>query len=273
MILLLVVFLGSVGVIGAVMYQYRQIDKLYDAAVQTYTQENLEVAESPQEPEASAADAYTPETEAKPEAGRVIAPITVDFAGLQAVNPEVVGWLYCEGTNINYPVMQGSDDDYYLTHSYDRAYNISGSIFVEAGNSPGFTDLNTIIYGHNMKNEAMFAHLDNWAEQSYYDAHPVMWLLTPERDYRIELFSGYTTSAYSDTYLLFPEPGDAFDAYLQRAAALSDFRSEVTLDKDGRYVLLSTCAYVFDNARFVLHGKLSPVDSAGGVPVEVQEGG
>ena len=185
----------------------------------------------------------------------------------------MVGWIYCEGTNINFPVMQGDDDDYYLTHSYDGAYNISGSIFVESANGPGFTDLNTIIYGHNMKNEAMFARLDDWTEQSYYDAHPVMWLLTPQRDYRIDLFSGYTTSAYSDTYLLFSEPGEEFNAYLQRVTELSDFQSEVTLEEDGRYVLLSTCAYVFDNARFVLHGKLVGVDSAGGVPVEAQESG
>lgn len=271
MILLLVVFLGSVGVIGAVLYQYRQIDKLYDAAVVQYTKQQPE--QSPQEPGASAAAVHMQEAATVPEAEQVVAPITVDFAGLQAVNPEVVGWLYCEGTSINFPVMQGDNDDYYLTHSYDGAYNISGSIFVEEANSPGFTDPNTVIYGHNMKNEAMFADLDDWAEQSYFDAHPVMWLLTPQRDYRIELFSGYTTSAYSDTYLLFPETGAEFNAYLQRAAELSDFQSEVTLDEDGRYVLLSTCAYVFDNARFVLHGKLVGVDSAGGVSLAVQGSG
>ena len=93
-----------------------------------------------------------------------------------------------------------------------------------------------------------------------------MWLLTPEQDYKIVLFSGYTTSATSDTYTIFEGPSQELDAYLAKCREQSDFSMEVELDSEGRYVLLSTCAYVFDNARYVLHGMLVPVDSAGGVP-------
>ena len=118
-----------------------------------------------------------------------------------------------------------------------------------------------------MKNGSMFATLDHWAEQEYYEGHPVMWLLTPEQDYKIVLFSGYTTSASSDTYAIFDGPCQELDAYLIKCRSQSDFSAEVELEGDSRYVLLSTCAYVFDNARFVLHGKLVPVDSAGGVPL------
>ena len=169
-------------------------------------------------------------------------------------------------------LVQGEDNDLYLHHSYDKAYSVSGSIFVDSGNRKGFVDSNTIIYGHHMKNGSMFASLSKWSDQQYYEEHPVMWLLTPERDYKVELFSGYTTSAYAETYTMFPEPGAEVDAYLERAAGQSDFQpAEGTgLDGEAHYVLLSTCAYVFDNARSVLHGKLVPVDSAGGVPLSAE---
>lgn len=256
MVLLLIVFAGSLGMVGWTMHQYKQSDKLYEETIVQYTGGGAETSAPPDISGIPSADIREMELE--------FAPITVDFAALQAVNPQVVGWIYCEGTQLNYPVLQGDDNDYYLHRSYDGSYNFSGSIFVEAENRPGFVDSNTIIYGHNMKNDAMFACLSDWADQAFYEAHPVIWLLTPDRDYKIELLSGYTTSAYSETYVIFSESGEDFAAYLRHAAEQSDFQSAAQPDPQGRYVLLSTCAYVFDNARYVLHGKLIPVDSAGG---------
>jgi len=101
--------------------------------------------------------------------------------------------------------------------------------------------------------------------QEYYDAHPVMWLLTPTQDYKIELISSYTTSAFSDVYTIYANPCAEMSAYLDNAVAQSDFQTTAEVDYEAKYVLLSTCAYVFDNARYVVHGKLVPVDSAGGV--------
>lgn len=239
--LLLVAFIGSIGGILFILRQYRENDERYAKAAEDYTEPG------------------TGET----------APIVVDFAGLKEVNEDVVGWIYCEGTVIDYPVMQGEDNDLYLHHAYDRAYSVSGSIFVDSKNRKGFADSNTIIYGHHMKNGSMFASLSKWSDQQYYEEHPVMWLLTPERDYKVELFSGYTTSAYAETYTMFPEPCAEMDAYLAKAAGQSDFQPAEgsQLDGESHYVLLSTCAYVFDNARSVLHGRLVPVDSAGGIPL------
>lgn len=137
MIILLLVFLGSVGMIGTILYQYHKIDQLHEAAVVQYTKTQEAARPAQAEPVASGAPVDAPEA--------IIAPIMVDFEGLRAINPEVVGWIYCEGTGINYPVMQGENNDYYLTHSYDGAYNVSGSIFVEAENRAGFADRNTII--------------------------------------------------------------------------------------------------------------------------------
>ena len=166
---------------------------------------------------------------------------------------------------INYPVVQGEDNDFYLHHGFDKEGSSSGAIFVEAMNRPQFADANTVIYGHHMRDKSMFATLEYWAAQEYYEEHPVMWLLTPQQDYKIVLFSGYTASADSDTYMIFQEPGKELDDYLAQSLAQSDFEADVQLDGQARYVLLSTCAYAFHNARYVLHGVLVPVDSAGGV--------
>lgn len=248
MAVLLIIFIGSGATILLALRSYQENDRLYAEGAAAYTQ-----AQSADTADAAAA------------ADKIIAPIVVDFAGLRETNEDVVGWIYCEGTRIDYPVMQGEDNDFYLHHNYIRESSAAASIFVDENNRPGFADANTIIYGHHMRDGSMFATLDDWAQQEYYEDHPVMWLLTPEQDYRIDLFAGYTTSAYADTYLIYHENDPAIQEYLAQCIGQSDFSSEVRPDGSGRYVVLSTCAYVFDNARYVLHGELVPADSAGGV--------
>ena len=227
-VLLAVVFLGSAGVVGATMYQYYVSDAIYQDASDRYTSKGT------------------------------VAPISVDFKALQAKNPDVVGWIYCEGTPIDYPVLQGDDNDQYLHTDYTGAYSIDGSIFVDADNTPGFVDSNTIIYGHHMASGAMFAGLEKWADQSYYEEHPVIWLLTPEKDYQIVLFSGHHVDSHSSMYDIIKNPGPEMNSFLSEALEKSDFKgtSGVQLNPRGRYVMLSTCAYLFDGDRYVLHGLL-----------------
>jgi sortase B len=186
-------------------------------------------------------------------------PITVDFKKLQKENPDVVGWIYCEGTEINYPVLQGKDNDQYLHTDYKGDYNIDGSIFVDADNTPGFTDSNTIIYGHHMNSGAMFAGLVNWADQEYYEKHPIIWLLTPEKNYKIVLFSGHHVPSSSSMYDIIKTPGKEMNTFLSEALEMSDFTTDVKLNPNARYVMLSTCAYLFDGDRYVLHGVLVTV--------------
>ena len=118
----------------------------------------------------------------------------------------------------------------------------------------------------------MFASLSMWAEQEFYEEHPVIWLLTPEQDYRIVLQSGCTTSAHADLYTIYPDPCEEYDRYVEKVLAGSDFQPAFQPEGTGRYVLLSTCAYVFDDARYVLFGELVPADSAGGKQIGEGEG-
>ena len=194
----------------------------------------------------------------------------VDFQELQELNGDIFAWIYCEDSVINYPVAHCDNNDFYLDYGYDRKPSGTGTIFSDAGNRPGVQDWNIIIYGHHMQNKTMFASLKNWFEQDYYDAHPVMWLLTPEQDYRIDLYSVRSTPATSDTYTIFYEPDEQFEDYILRAKAESGFTSDVEPDPQLHHVLLSTCAYSYYNERTVIHGQLVPVASAGGLPIPAE---
>ncbi|MCD8085467.1 MAG: class B sortase [Clostridiales bacterium] len=256
------VFLVAVWNIVSILASYRQGEQLYTEAAAQYVQEYAQEYAPEQAGETGTAETGTAETcqssAAAPEAVET-PPISVDFDSLQAVNPEVVGWIYCPDTAINYPVLQGTDNEYYLNHLYDGTYNSSGSIFVDCNNSAGFADANIILYGHHMRNGSMFAGLEQFADQSYYEAHPVMWLLTPEKNYKILLLSGYTTSYDSDAYTIIYQPGQTMEDYLTQCLSNSDFTAQVDADGAEKLITLSTCAYSFENARYVLHGVMVEV--------------
>lgn len=253
------VFLFCGGTVAVVQHQYNVSRRLYRAASSQYT---------------SAAPAIVQENAEKPvwvddgiERLPETAPIQVDFDALLEACPDVVGWIYCEDTVIDYPVVQGKDNDFYLHHSYNGEFNTSGTLFVDYRNFRDFQDPSSIIYGHHMANGSMFAGLSMWQLRSYYEEHPVMWLLTPTQDYKVEIFSSYDISAYSNTYAFFHEYGEGFTQYLYDMADRAAFRNDVELDPNGRYVLLSTCAYRFADARSVVHGRLRPVMSIAGQPI------
>lgn len=254
--LLLVVFICSVlGILHYGLEERRQ-ERSQEEAVENYIREAPE-PEILSENGNETVQEISGESEGENE--QEVCPITVNFDALLAENEDIAGWLYCEDTKIHYPVVQGKDNDYYLHHGWDRKESRAGALFVDAENRTGFADSNTIIYGHHMRNGSMFAHLGDFAKQEYFDAHPVMWLLTPERTYRVELIGGYLTSADSDSYTIFTGPCAELEQYLEVAAAASDVRSDVETPKDGRYVMFSTCEYDFEDARYVLHGRLVPV--------------
>lgn len=182
-------------------------------------------------------------------------PISADFEALQKINPDIVAWIYSPGTRISYPVVQGNDNSYYLHRLVDGRKNTCGTLFVDCHNAESFTDGNTIIYGHHMKNGSMFASLEKYKEQSYYEEHPVMYLLTPEKSYRLVVFAGFVTAADSSVYTL-QFPDEDRKSWVEKAIAQSDFQSDVQVDEDEAIVTLSTCDYTYSNARYVVLGVL-----------------
>lgn len=187
------------------------------------------------------------------------APIEVDFEVLQESYADVVAWIYSPDTPINLPIAQSEDNDYYLRRLLDGTWNHSGTLFEDFRCAPGFSDANTIVYGHNMKNDSMLGTLPQYKSQEYYEAHPVMWLLTPDCTYRVDLVAGYVTSTASPIYQFNGTEEEVF-RLIQQAAAQSLFQPDVEIAQGDRFLTLSTCSYEYDDARFVLIGKLTALD-------------
>lgn len=175
--------------------------------------------------------------------------INVNFDDLLAKYPDVVGWLYCEGTPINYPIMQSDDNDYYLRRLPDGTYNTAGSLFADYRCGEIGESNNYIVYGHNMKNGTMFSSLTKYKSQSYYDEHPVIYLLTSEGKYTIELIGGFVSKPTGDVY----NTTLSYET-VRELLQHSTFRSNIEVSEDDRYITLSTCSYEYENARYVVIG-------------------
>ena len=246
-VLALCVLVFSVYNLIQIFLSYKEGTDEYDELRQ-YTAAVTPAAEQPQTDDSSSVE----EQPAQP-------PLTVDFASLQAINPDVKGWLYIETLDISYPIVQGADNDEYLHTTYEGNSNYAGSIFVDYQNSGDFSDCNTIVYGHNMKNQSMFGKLKLLKEWEEYKNSMYFWILTPEHDYRYEIFSVQYTDASSDVYTLFSEPGTLFVDYLETMQSQSEIPvEERTFTAEDKVVTLSTCSSSNGDGRFVVQGVQVP---------------
>ena len=190
----------------------------------------------------------------------------MDFDKLKSVNEDVVGWIYVDALpDISYPIVKGKDNQTYLHQTYEKNYNFAGTIFVDYENSGDFSDCNTLVYGHNMKNGSMFGHLKKFREDDkLYKQDKYFWILTPERNYRYEIITAYTTGVNSDTYTLFKGPGEEFEKYLETIKGYSEIQTDDTdLTIKDRIVTLSTCTGN-ESTRFVVQGKRVDAEDADG---------
>ena len=207
------------------------------------------------QPDTSSSPELTPTPSSGPEPTLPPTP-KVDFDSLRTVNPEIVAWLSIDGTNIDYPVAQHGDNDYYLHHLFTGEWNSSGCLFMDCNNQTDMSDRHTIIYGHHMDNGSMFQNLMGYKDQSFYDGHPTAQLFMPGGTYTVEFFAGYVTSVDGDAWQLDFASDAEFGAWIENEKEKSLFGSPVTLTAADRIVTLSTCSYEFYNARFVLLGRL-----------------
>ena len=183
---------------------------------------------------------------------------TVDFAGLRQINSDVVAWIMIEGTNVNYPVVQGRDNSRYLTVMADGRKNAAGSIFMDYRCQADFSDRHTVIYGHYMGNGTMFHNVREYRRPGYFEEHPTGIILTPEKNFRFEVIAGYVAKPDSDAWELTFASDEDFSAWLAESMAASVFDSGIVPTAEDRIITLSTCTYEFNNARFVLICRVMP---------------
>ena len=195
----------------------------------------------------------------------------VDWKALKKVNPDVQGWLYQKGTVINYPVVQGTDNDTYLHTRFDKQWSGGGTLFVDCRMEKDFKGFNSIIYGHHMKDGSMFRSIRGYTkEDGYYDKHKTLELATPHGNYHLVVFSAFITKATDeDTYKMTYDEAEK-QAYIDRAWERSELpitKDSVDVTKNDRLVTLSTCAYDYEEARYIVMCKMVPWTKA-----EVQAG-
>ena len=185
-------------------------------------------------------------------------PISVDFKSLLKKNKDIIAWIYCKNTQINYPIVQSEDNQYYLRRLLNGTWAIAGTLFVDYRNSKDFSDPYTVIYGHNMRDDTIFGSLHKYSDPDYWNEHSEMYIFTPEINYRLDLVSGFVTTADSDFYKIYKD-NDIRDNLFREAVSNSLFLEDSMLNKNDRLVVLSTCSHEYNNARYVLIGILNEI--------------
>ena len=186
---------------------------------------------------------------------------SIDLNALREVNPDVIGWIRIPNSKINYPLMQGEDNTFYLEHTWEGNKNPYGSIFLESRNSPDMTDFNTIIYGHNMLNGSMFGGLSSFGYQWYFNWNKYVYILTDAGIFRYEIFSSYAAEVDSATYGLSFYQWETRENFISMALENSQIKSDVVPEPTDRIITLSTCTGVGYESRRVVHAVLKMIPS------------
>ena len=180
---------------------------------------------------------------------------------LRSQNPDTVGYISISGTGINYPILQCSDNDYYLSHGFDRTNMKGGSIFYDYRCNPvPSLCTNLIVYGHNMSNGTMFQQLEKYtlSEELFMDGTITVYAL--DGIYTYEIFSVYFTDAYSDYLKMSFRGGFDLETWIQKRVELSIFKKDITIEGAKNVISLSTCINATSDGRIAVHGILIDVE-------------
>lgn len=182
--------------------------------------------------------------------------IDADFNELKQINKEVRGWIQVNGTNINYPYVQASDNDFYLNHSFDKSSNGAGWIFMDYRNNSKEFDKNTIIYGHGRSNTSMFGTLKNILKSSWFkdSNNYVIKLATDQENSLWEVFSVYKIPTTSDYLQIKFSSDEEFQNFANKLIERSAYNFNTPVNSTDKIITLSTCWN--DEEKVVMHAKL-----------------
>lgn len=170
---------------------------------------------------------------------------------LKSINSDYKMWIQIENTNINYPVVQGSDNDYYLKHNFRKESNISGTVFVESANDID-NDKNIILYGHNMRNGTMFNNITNYKEESFFNEDNKINIIMNNTLYEYEVFSVYVKNVSEVNLAIGFANEDEFINYAYNEADESLYKKDVDFSAEDNLITLVTCSYEFTDARTIV---------------------
>ncbi len=181
----------------------------------------------------------------------------VNFDKLLEINPDTVGWIRFdpEPEEINYPIVQGKDNQEYLHKTFSANENTLGAIFLKKENDKSFQDRNSVIYGHRMKNGSMFRHLSDYEDKSFWEENPYFYIYTPDgRKYVYHIYSAGEVVDMSSTYDTQFVSDSLFRDFLKMTKETAEYETGIEPGVNDRIVTLSTCTSASDEHRFVVRG-------------------
>lgn len=170
--------------------------------------------------------------------------VNVDFEKLKAENPDVVGWIRFdnpEQIDISYPILYSGDNEKYVRSDIHGEYLISGCIFLEGLNHPDFSDLYSILYGHNMRDGSMFGSLKKYREEGFCEANPYFTVYTEDTAYRYRIFSWFDAKNGGEVYRIGYEENEEYGDFIAALLECAERDTGVHPDKSDRILTLSTC--------------------------------
>lgn len=178
----------------------------------------------------------------------------IDFDALKKINPDVVSWITIPGTNIDYPLLQGKDNNQYLHKDMEGRDSAAGAIFLDHGDKADLSSRHNIIYGHHMKNGTMFKDIVKYKDQQYFDEHQDIILYTPDREIHLKALAAVVTSPDAIRRKIDFLSQEEFTSYIEEMT--KDARAFATVPKGTVIRCLYsfvTCSYEFQNARTILY--------------------
>lgn len=267
-VIVLVVFLFSLSKVVSITMEYKagrdeykNLEDYIEIPVETEVAaeetDSDQTTEEEKEVNSETIATETKEKELKIQYSDHFVDVAVDFKALKTINSDFEGWLYIPALSINYPVVLSDDNFFYLTHTFQKAENGAGTLFIDQAVTNPFQDYNTIIHGHDMKNGAMFGKLDTfYRDTKSYTDNPYFYVYTEEAAYKYLIFSYYVTDAISDTYQL-PATEETYQTYKNYVAKQAVWQDVEGVPHSAPIVTLSTCyGDTYTDKRFVVHGIL-----------------
>lgn len=249
MIVSAVVFLGSAGMLIYIFMGYQKADNIYsdieDSVFTPVTKvETTHAAPRPNTPAATNAPADDNNNANNDNSAvDVMTGFTYNHEALLKINTDSLGYLIVPAINIRLPLVQGSDNSFYLSHAINGEYSANGTLFVDSGIENPLETQNTIIYGHAMKNGSMFGSLYHLKNDGYVHSgnNDTILIYTGNQIYTYKIYSVHNAPAISDTYTIGFEDDEAFMEYVDAMRSQSFVSSDLVITPEDKTITLSTC--------------------------------
>ena len=179
--------------------------------------------------------------------------LDIDWAALEAQNPDVVAWVQIPDTDVDYPVVQTTDNDFYLDHNFAKEPSSFGCIFLDCDCAADFSDQNSILYGHHMRNGSMFKVLIDYEDPEFLAGHPYIYLATPDgQTKRLQIFCMVVADGSEMLRQTTFVDEAEFQAYVQGMLDRNVIETDITADQVPHLYTFATCSYQFNDARTII---------------------